>query len=358
MNTKLFIANKIKVGFNKRNDTYSGKLGYVIGYDGKKWRKETSWEGWRQKNIKPEEYDNVPTEGFVLNKKVGGYDTGWNHRSTKCRVYDPRGFEFEISVENLLFILQECTSHKGKGLDGTFVYSWDGKDLVLLPTSSSDYQESQKFTELQSGKVGVKDLLEGCVYKTKNMTEYIYLGKFNWFEKNYYETEVEVSKNYVFKRLKKEAYHDDYVSFSSLSSIVQRVTDTPVSNYASLLDGFNKSKYSGSLKKIVEEEFEIPKKVSYSHSSKKVLTDAYLPLGQNKYEVYSVYANDVEFDYRNYENIIKNYGLTRKKMLVLNDNGGFDVKTIEAKTYDKISLTEVKKLGLKTLKNNKAKIFF
>jgi hypothetical protein len=43
MNSKLFIADKFKVGFNLRDDTYTGKLGYVIGYDGKKWRKEPSW---------------------------------------------------------------------------------------------------------------------------------------------------------------------------------------------------------------------------------------------------------------------------------------------------------------------------
>jgi hypothetical protein len=36
MNSKLFIADKFKVGFNLRDDTYTGKLGYVIGYDGKK----------------------------------------------------------------------------------------------------------------------------------------------------------------------------------------------------------------------------------------------------------------------------------------------------------------------------------
>jgi hypothetical protein len=58
---------------------------------------------------------------------------------------------------------------QGKGLDGEFVYAWDGKDLVLLPTVSEDYRSSTKFTNLQSGKVGTKDLIEGCVYKDKNM---------------------------------------------------------------------------------------------------------------------------------------------------------------------------------------------
>jgi hypothetical protein len=59
---------------------------------------------------------------------VGQWLESW---STYCRVYDPRGFEFEISIPNLLYILQECTSTKGKGLDGEFVYAWDGKDLVF-----------------------------------------------------------------------------------------------------------------------------------------------------------------------------------------------------------------------------------
>jgi hypothetical protein len=34
MNSKL-LYDKFKVGFNLRDDTYTGKLGYVIGYDGK-----------------------------------------------------------------------------------------------------------------------------------------------------------------------------------------------------------------------------------------------------------------------------------------------------------------------------------
>lgn len=35
MKSQLFIASKVKVGFNLRSDTYTGRLGYVIGFDGK-----------------------------------------------------------------------------------------------------------------------------------------------------------------------------------------------------------------------------------------------------------------------------------------------------------------------------------
>ena len=117
MKTTIFLPSKINVGFQNRNDTYTKKLAYVIYYDNKGvLRKEKSWDGWRDKTIPNEEYDNIPTSGFVLNKKVGGYDTGWNHRQTYVRVYDPRNFEFEISVPNLLYILENATSTKGKGL--------------------------------------------------------------------------------------------------------------------------------------------------------------------------------------------------------------------------------------------------
>jgi hypothetical protein len=110
VNNELTIPKTIKVGYQDRSDTYTGKLAYVVYTDTKGvLRKEKSWEGWRDKKIVPEDFDNVPISGFVLNRDVGGArrSYGWNARIEKVRVFDPRNFEFEISVENLLFILQD-----------------------------------------------------------------------------------------------------------------------------------------------------------------------------------------------------------------------------------------------------------
>lgn len=69
----LLIPQKIKVGYQDRSGTYTGRLAYVIYYDQKgKLRKEASWQNWRDKQIEPDDFENIPTEGFVLNKKVGG----------------------------------------------------------------------------------------------------------------------------------------------------------------------------------------------------------------------------------------------------------------------------------------------
>ena len=182
----IFIPNKINVGYQNRKDTYTGKLAYIIYYDERgKLRKETSWQNWRDTNIPNNEYDNVPTDGFVLNKKVGGYKSGWDFRQTYARVYDPRGFEFEITVPNLLWILECCNCIKGKGLEGEFVYGWEGSDLLLIPVDSPDYQKiiTQSKAIQNNSFVKGSELKVGALYRDRNNTEYIYLGRYNYYEK-------------------------------------------------------------------------------------------------------------------------------------------------------------------------------
>lgn len=185
MNEQIFIPEKINVGFQKRSDTYTGKLGYVIYYDNKGvLRKEKSWEGWRNKDLGNEEFKNEPVEGFVINRGGGGVreSYGWNARHEFVRVYDPRNFEFEISIANLLYILQECNSVKGKGLEGKFVYGWFGTTLCLLPVNSPEYQKCQAYTALQDQKVSARDLVPGRTYETKKQEQWLYMGRFPWYE--------------------------------------------------------------------------------------------------------------------------------------------------------------------------------
>lgn len=178
----IYIPKKINVGYQNRLDTYTGKLAYVIYFDEKgKLRKEASWQSWRNKDIPSNVFDNTPTEGFVLNKKVGDYSSGWDHRKSYCRIYDPRGFEFEITIENLLYILENATSTKGKGLEGNFVYGWDGKDLILIPTESPDYKSIIEYSDIvnNNNHVKVKDLIIGATYLDKNNVKFVYMGRYD-----------------------------------------------------------------------------------------------------------------------------------------------------------------------------------
>jgi hypothetical protein len=236
MKTTIFIPEKINVGFQNRSDTYTKKLAYVIYFDQKgTLRKEASWQSWRDKKIDNIIYENKPTPGFVLNKKVGGYDTGWNHRQTYCRVYDPRDFEFEITIPNLLYILENTNSIKGKGLEGEFVYGWDGSDLVLIPVDSPDYKEIAELNKLRHEKIKFdgKTLIAGATYKSYNNIDLIYLGRF--YESNGEDKE---SKGYFFYN-RSNKYIECYKSLSN--NILDIVDDKCVEDYSNLMDELYKS---------------------------------------------------------------------------------------------------------------------
>ncbi|MBT6051686.1 MAG: hypothetical protein HOG49_33195, partial [Candidatus Scalindua sp.] len=78
------VPPQISVGFQNRSDTYTGKLGFVVRTSKTgKISSEKSWNGWRDDKIDPLVVDNEPTEGFVLNKGVGGARNSysWNVRN-------------------------------------------------------------------------------------------------------------------------------------------------------------------------------------------------------------------------------------------------------------------------------------
>lgn len=272
MTQQLYIPEKLKVGFVDRKDTYTQKLAFVTYYDQKGvLKKERTWENWRDQKIDPVEYNNVPTTGFVLNKGVGGVrqSYGWNTRNEYIRVYDPRNFEIEISVSNLLFILRECDCSRGKGLEGEFVYAWDRQQLVLLPVISEDYKNSQEFTKLQSfDPIKAKDLVQGATYQTRRQEKLIYLGKFDRFEPvnkvltsypdgtpivDYMGRQTTqpsgITKSHTFKNEK-----GGYVFLDKLNSLAVCISDV-VPNYAELMDEYINSKYGSKVEKLFLKKF-------------------------------------------------------------------------------------------------------
>ena len=278
---QLFIPNKINVGYQNRQDTYTGKLAYVIYFDQfGKLRKEKSWEGWRDKKIPNQEFENVPTEGFVLNKDVGGArrSYGWNVRNEYVRVYDPRDFEFEISIANLLFILRECDCSRGKGLEGKFVYAWQGTELVLLPTCSVDYQDCKEFTELQSKKISAKELIAGATYVTKSQDNLIYLGRFEkWspFDKDAYGGRYSDAcnklknakglKQHVFWKPPNKKFKGDYEFVSGMSKLGAVLSDTPVPELAELVEQYYMSKWGSKVVEFLLEDPPTKKKKKDDH---------------------------------------------------------------------------------------------
>ena len=393
MENQIFIPTKLKVGYQRRSDTYSKKLAYVTYYDQKnKLRKEASWKGWIDEKQGVDEFQNEPTEGFVLNRNVGGVKESYGYhddvRIEKVRVFDPRGFEFEIDIPNVLTILQECTSVKGKGLEGTFVYGWAGANLILIPTTSQQYKESQNYTDLQSNKVSAKSLIPGCSYKTKKQKDLIFLGKLDWIDYNYKTDSWEANKKFIFVNEHPDNYYGgdendivpedfeteeeyqnelkkyrelrekwkqqeieqgkdvEFISLQSVSSLALCNSDTPVSNYAELMDRFNSTKHASKPVEFVEEEVVCPlnaekneygwwtldfKRKYFIKSKTGVYKQVHLSINNS----YDINKKPTEFSFYHY----REYSLKDNAIKTIYVSGGYDwekIKYHQIKDYDKL----------------------
>jgi hypothetical protein len=256
MAAKLFIPEKIKVGFQKREGTYTGKLAYVIYYDEKGiLKKEASWQSWRDKKIPEIEIDNIPQDGFIFNKNI--QRTGYNFGSGRSmmRVYDPREFEFEIDMDNLSCILMNTDVSKSE-ISEKCVFGWSGKDLVLIPINSQEYREAKAYTQIQKNSISTKELVKGFSYKKKKDDDiYIYLGFFEWFDTvtekvennnrygsygaySYKEVMKSKGKKHIF--YSKRKYYSDYYYALSSSVLGECVSEEVNEKYAELITEFEK----------------------------------------------------------------------------------------------------------------------
>lgn len=255
---ELFVPEKLKVGFKKREDTVDGNLSYVIYYDEKgKLRKETSWNSWRDKRIDPLDVDNKPIKGFIINKSIAGYRHDFGSVDAKIRIYDPRGFEFEISVGNLLGIINQSNIMMTE-IEVECVFAWSGTDLVLLPTNSEQYKLSLKHTEKQSQKVSARDLKIGAIYSVKKEDKkYIYIGKYivsRMFMSNMnFYMPCSKTKDFVFKDLKDGKYVT--LAVAMLAECLQEEAVNEINEYIDVFEQSKMNRYAVRIE--IDEDFNV-----------------------------------------------------------------------------------------------------
>ncbi len=184
-----YVPEKLKIGFDIRMDQYVNRLGFINYYKPEgDLRFKKTFDAWIDSRVPTEEYDNIPTEGFVLDKSDP--NNSWKSFTTTpdyILVYDPRGFEFEISTQNLLYILNYCEVKAGKLLTGEFVYAWlgqQGNNVQLLPVASPEYKEALDAMNIikNSKNITESDLEIGKIYIHKKDGRLVYLGNFPYGE--------------------------------------------------------------------------------------------------------------------------------------------------------------------------------
>lgn len=176
----LNVPEKLKVGFQKREDTFDGQLSFITYYDQKDvLKKEKSWSSWVDSSISPIDIENRPTKGFIVNKSINRGNYYFGGGRDVVRIYDPRGFEFEISTGNYVGLSEYIDIIKGE-LAGELVFAFDsGGNLLLLPVNSEQYSLSVNHTQLKGKNFSAKSLVVGGVYLDKNEKQCIYIGRYN-----------------------------------------------------------------------------------------------------------------------------------------------------------------------------------
>ena len=97
----IFVPKVLHVGFQNADS----KLSFVTYEDDKGvMRQAQSFNDWvRGSKVK---FDNKPVTGVMLDSGSNSPGWGgWNKRASIARIVDPRGFMFEIRMENLVYLL-------------------------------------------------------------------------------------------------------------------------------------------------------------------------------------------------------------------------------------------------------------
>jgi hypothetical protein len=176
---KTIIPAKHYVGMVKRQDS-NLPLGFITpwGEDAASKKRMSTVDSWARSNkSQSTTIENVPMHGFKITSDIrtgGRYGGG-----DKWRVEDPRGFELEISSNNLAELMSLGTIEKGEFLDQC-VWARDVGVNVLVSVESEVYKDAIAMTKIATTSASWKDVKLGYNVILQNGIKGKYLGKYHF----------------------------------------------------------------------------------------------------------------------------------------------------------------------------------
>lgn len=191
MSAVITIPTQWHVGFISQRDTVN--LGFAIPTDATNFRKRlVTVTNWADKSIPAQVFDNTPQTGFKLSRNIKR--GGWYGGNVVWRVEDPRGFELEISSDNLAAVATHSTISNGEIMEPCVWGATNQGKVVLLPTSSEPYSAAVATTVRRDVKVSLKDIEVGDLVELKDGTRGYWMGALWALVRG---TRLEIKKQYV-----------------------------------------------------------------------------------------------------------------------------------------------------------------
>ena len=173
-------CDKLYVGFQR--DRYNNAdtprvLGFAVphGITKAEQSRMATVDHWANKKEDCRIIENKPTRGFKMLEVVSRYSTS----NKLFRVLDPRGFELEISADNLLDLAMATTIVRGEIVEECIWAQHNG--VYLMPTSSEQYKfwtgaKTKPKEKIEAGKyyVSVGNLLS--VFRFEGIYHHTYMS--------------------------------------------------------------------------------------------------------------------------------------------------------------------------------------
>lgn len=165
--------------------------------------------------------DNAPISGFKVSRAQR--NAGWKNIITSIRMEDPRGFEVDITMTNLV-MLTDCAVIQNGEILQECVWARDGSFNVLLPVNSAPYLEAKENTRRANSKVSTRTLNIGDTIQTDKAVIGVYMGYLHALtvsDRNAshsitdWQLKVEEKKNHILKITDE----DGSVTYQAISSL-------------------------------------------------------------------------------------------------------------------------------------------
>lgn len=190
-NKSIKLPSELYVGFTLENssswDRISGSYktqGSIMkatmtpyGTDSASKKRMATVDRYSNKDIESTTMANDTQAGFKIKhvvRQYGGQD--W------WRITDPRGFQLEISSDNVSRILADCTIENSE-IQEPCLWGRDGGANVLIPITSHVYETAKENQARVDKKIGLKDIKIGDTVMLHSGEETTYLGVVWLYEK-------------------------------------------------------------------------------------------------------------------------------------------------------------------------------
>jgi hypothetical protein len=184
LDIKLF--EKVYVGFQKRNTESGSPLGFLTpwGEDSAARGRMATVDKWSSSSkLQAVILDNIPVSGFRVSDSARR--NGWNGGNTVIQIEDPRGFELQITVDNMIQIMSGNLILDGE-IKVPCVWGRDGKDNILLPTNSEPYMNAIENTERLKQTFSMRSVKLGNKIELKDGRVGIYYGAYYQVMRKHY----------------------------------------------------------------------------------------------------------------------------------------------------------------------------